>query len=351
MARPLRHLIENGWYHVFGRGWERRDVFVDVRDREHFLELLEGLTDRYRFVIHAYALMDNHHHLIVQTPDANLSQGMQWFNTSYSAWFNARHDRVGSLWQGRYRDVLIENSGWAYALSLYVHLNPLRISDLGLDKHGRMIEAKGYRTPGREEVTERLRRLRTYRWSSYRAYAGYCTPPPWLTTEALWRRAHKDPARQPTAYRAEIRERLTRGVDPAQVERLRDVIAVGSATFAAHVRVCVGPDLEVTHRRELRRRCSEEALRKAVEKIRGLPWNEFAQSPGDWGRSLYLWGVRRYCGASLRSAGARTGGLKPSAVAMALQRWKQHPDADAACRRLQELLHQPRTDGHEHSEK
>ncbi len=111
MARPLRHLIENGWYHVFGRGWERRDVFVDVRDREHFLELLEGLTDRYRFVIHAYALMDNHHHLIVQTPDANLSQGMQWFNTSYSAWFNARHDRVGSLWQGRYRGMSSVRAG------------------------------------------------------------------------------------------------------------------------------------------------------------------------------------------------------------------------------------------------
>ncbi len=351
MARPLRHLIKDGWYHVFGRGWERRAVFEDVRDREHFLELLEGLTERYRFVIHAYALMDNHHHLIVQTPEANLSQGMQWFNTSYSAWFNARHERVGSLWQGRYRDVLIENSAWAYALSLYVHLNPLRISDLGLDKHGRMIEAKGYRRPSREEVTERLRRLRAYRWSSYRAFAGYCAAPTWLTTEALWRRAHKDVARQRAAYRTEIRARLARGVDPAQSERLRDVIAVGSARFAAQVRACVGPDLEVTHRRELRKRCSEAEVRAAVEKIRGLSWDAFGQSRGDWGRSLYLWGVRRYCGASLRSAGAQSGGLKPSAVAMALHRWQQHPNADAACRRLQELLRQPRTDGRGHSEK
>lgn len=100
--------------------------------------------------------------------------GMQWFNTSYSAWFNARYNRVGSLWQGRYRDVLIENSSWAYELSAYIHLNPLRVSGLGLDKRGRMLEGKGFRVPTSEESRDRLRELREFRWSSYRAYAGYC---------------------------------------------------------------------------------------------------------------------------------------------------------------------------------
>lgn len=98
------------WYHVFGHGWERRSIFFDERDREHFLELLGGLHDAYQFKIHAYVLMTNHHHLIVQTPEANLSRGMQWFNASYAAWFNARHHRVGALWQGRYRDVIVENA-------------------------------------------------------------------------------------------------------------------------------------------------------------------------------------------------------------------------------------------------
>lgn len=173
MARPLRVLIPDGWYHVFGRGWERRPVFQDDRDRGHFLELLQQLNETYRFTIHAYALMENHHHLIVQTPDANLSQGMQWFNTSYSAWFNARHDRVGSLWQGRYRDVPIDDGVWACELSVYVHLNPLRVAGLGLDRNGRVLEGRGFRAPTAAQVSERLRRLREYRWSSYRAYAGY----------------------------------------------------------------------------------------------------------------------------------------------------------------------------------
>jgi len=128
MARPLRTLISDGWYHVFGRGWDRRAIFEDDRDREHFLELLEGLEDTYRFTIHAYVLMENQRHLLIQTPDANLSRGMQWLNTSYAAWSNARHGRVGTLWQGRYRDVVVENDDWAYELSTYLHLNPLRIA-------------------------------------------------------------------------------------------------------------------------------------------------------------------------------------------------------------------------------
>ena len=91
MARPLRILIPDGWYHVFGRGWERRPILVDQRDRARFLELLGELHDTYRFVIHADPLMDNHHHLIVQIPDAKLSQGMQWFDGTYPEVFmNAR---------------------------------------------------------------------------------------------------------------------------------------------------------------------------------------------------------------------------------------------------------------------
>jgi putative transposase len=154
MARPLRILTPDRWYHVFGRGWNRCAIFSDDQDRKHFLNRLGGLCEIYRFVIHSYVLMDNPHHLILQTPEANLSRGMQWFNTSYSAWFNARHGRVGSLWQGRFRDILVEDGSWAYALSTYVHLNPLRIAGLGLDKNGRVLEAKGFRKPTPEQVTD-----------------------------------------------------------------------------------------------------------------------------------------------------------------------------------------------------
>ena len=201
MTRPLRVHVEGGWYHVFGRGLERRAIFTADRDREHFYELLGQLRERYRILIHAHVCMTNHYHAILQTPDANLSQGLQWFHGSYAAWYNARHNRVGPLFQGRYRAIPVENSAWAYHLSLYVHLNPLRIAALGLDKRGRVLEGKGYRTPSKEEVSERLRRLRQYRWSSYRAYAGYEQAPEFLDVESLLERADRDKTKRHRRYR------------------------------------------------------------------------------------------------------------------------------------------------------
>jgi len=103
MARRLRSNRADGWYHVFHRGIERRDVFLDERDREHFCDLLGERHGRYRVVIHAFSLMDNHGHGVVQTPEANLSAAMQGLHLSHAAWFNARHQRVGPLWQGRFR--------------------------------------------------------------------------------------------------------------------------------------------------------------------------------------------------------------------------------------------------------
>ena len=133
MARAPRILLPDGWYRVFHRGTKRREIFLDDRDRTHFLELLGEVHERYRFRIHAFALMRTHYHAIVQTPDANLSAGMQWLHLSHAAWFNARHAAAGPFWQGRFRSVPVEDGAWAYALSLYVHLNPLNIEAFGLE--------------------------------------------------------------------------------------------------------------------------------------------------------------------------------------------------------------------------
>ena len=236
MARPLRRQVVDGWHHVFGRGNERREVFQGPRDREHFLELLAVLPGRFGLCVHAYALMDNHYHAVLRTPEANLSAAMQWFHGSYSAWYNAKHDRVGPLFQGRYRAISVENGAWAYALSTYVHLNPLRVAGLGLDKSGRVAESKGWRIPTAEQVTDRLGRLRAYRWSSYRAYAGYELAPAWLETATLLQQAHGEPGRRHAAYRLEARRMLSQGVDPTRAERLRDAVAIGGAEFAFQVR-------------------------------------------------------------------------------------------------------------------
>ena len=136
MARPLRINIPDGWYHVMSRGIEKRDIFTDNRDREHFLELLDKAVTQFGVLLHAYVLMGNHYHLLLQTPAANLSEAMQWLNVSYGIWYNRKHNRVGPLFQGRFKSKPVEENGaWALSASVYLHLNPVRIKELGYTKH------------------------------------------------------------------------------------------------------------------------------------------------------------------------------------------------------------------------
>src|SRR5207249_7995783 len=122
MARPPRVELAGAWYHVTSRGIERRPIFINERDCQHFCDLLAELADRFAVQLHAYVLMGNHYHLLVQTARANLSQAIQWLNVSYSVWFNRRHERCGPLFQGRFKAIIFEAQDSALLLSRYVHL-------------------------------------------------------------------------------------------------------------------------------------------------------------------------------------------------------------------------------------
>jgi len=189
MARPLRVDIEGGWYHVTARGDHRQVIFRDDRDHGHFVELLEEMSERFRVGVMAYVCMGNHYHVMVRTPDANLSRAIQWLNISYSVWFNKRHQEAGHVFQGRFKSIVVEGEAWGLELSGYLHLNPVRIKALGQGKRQRAADRAGVsRRPTAEEVERRLEKLRGYRWSSYRANAGYCGKPPWLDMELRWGR-------------------------------------------------------------------------------------------------------------------------------------------------------------------
>ena len=108
MARPLRIDHAGGWYHVTGRGNERRAIYRADRDRLHFLELLGEMVARFRLRCHAFVLMENHYHLLLELTEPNLSRALQWLNLSYSLWFNRRHDRSGHLFQGRFKSIVVE---------------------------------------------------------------------------------------------------------------------------------------------------------------------------------------------------------------------------------------------------
>ncbi len=144
MARQLRIEYEGAFYHITSRGNQREQIFWDNKDREKFENILRRTKERYSYLLHAYALMDNHYHLLIETPYANIKQVMQNINTSYTVYVNKRHKRTGHLLQGRYKAFIIDKESYLLELGRYIHLNPVRA--------GIVI------------------RPEDYRWSSYRQY-------------------------------------------------------------------------------------------------------------------------------------------------------------------------------------
>jgi len=155
LARQLRIEYPGALYHVTSRGNEKKDIFRSIKDRDKFLSYLSSAWERHSAVFHAYCLMSNHFHLMVETPLGNLSWIMKHINGSYTTYFNVKHKRAGHLLQGRYKAVLVQADAYAAELSRYIHLNPVR--------------AKMVSTP--EE----------YRWSSCSRYLEG-TEPSWLST-------------------------------------------------------------------------------------------------------------------------------------------------------------------------
>jgi len=153
MARPLRIQYPGAYYHITCRGIERRDVFMNDDDRVRFLTLLEGSLKTYQVVLHAYVMMSNHFHLLIQTKKANCAEFMRHFSICYTGWFNRCHNRCGNLYQGRYKAFLVDADRYLLEVSRYLHLNPVRVKEM---------RSKGY--------WEQWLFAYGYRWSSLPGY-------------------------------------------------------------------------------------------------------------------------------------------------------------------------------------
>ena len=159
MARPLRIEYDGALYHVTSRGNDRKTIFKDDSDRKLFLNILAQVTDRFHWICYVYCLMNNHYHLVIETPDGNLSKGMRQLNGVYTQAFNKRHGRVGHVFQGRFKAVLVQKDTHFLEVCRYVVLNPVR--------------AKTVRHP------------RQWKWSSYGATAGIVQPHGCLTVDEI----------------------------------------------------------------------------------------------------------------------------------------------------------------------
>ena len=150
MARALRLSFENAFYHITARGIRKENIFYSDKDKNVFLDKMNETFEKYSFVCYAYCLMDNHYHLFIKTPFANISQGMHYLNTSYANWFRAKYKLAGSVFQGRYKSILVDADSYALILSAYIHLNPLRanmVDDLEDYPFSSFLDYIGKRSP------------------------------------------------------------------------------------------------------------------------------------------------------------------------------------------------------------
>ncbi len=336
MARALRIDVPGGFYHAMARGLERRRIFPSEAARRHWLGLLAELPERFAVRLHAWVMMENHYHLQIETPEANLSRAMQWLNVSYASWFNRKHRRAGPLFQGRFRAELTDTEIWVAEVNRYIHLNPVRTVSMGLDKRGQAEARAGARAvvPEKEIVRERLRILREYPWSSCRAYLGLEKAPSWLTVERM--RAElggKGPVEQIGRYRSALEESLREGREDDPWERALGGAILGGKKFVEKMKGLLGkPAREVPGSRVLDQRWSFEDWRETMEGIRGECWDEMAVRYGDPARDLVLLAARSHGGLALKELGSKVD-LDYGTVANALHRIRQRIERDRPTRR------------------
>ena len=264
MARPLRIELPGGTFHITSRGNEQRPIYRDDEDRLIFLKILQETVGRFGWIVTAWVLMTNHFHLVIQTPEPNLSRGMQWFLGKYVGVFNRRYRRCGHLFQGRFKSILLEKERYMSNVLRYVVLNPVRAGIVDSPEE--------------------------YEWSSYRATAGLDEAPGWLDTAAALESfgGASDLAR--AAYRQFVLEKV--GLDDPLWSELIHGIYLGSNDWAKAMRKQVESKPRSTDHPVLQRaigRPKMHAIVTAVSRAAAVTAEVIREKRGHPLRALIAW--------------------------------------------------------------
>ena len=210
MARPLRIELAGGLYHVTSRGDRREDIFLCEGDRYVWLKIFGDVCQRFNWICHAWCQMTNHYHVVVETVEGNLSQGMRQLNGVYTQKLNRAHCRVGHVFQGRYRAIMVEKDAYLLELMRYVVLNPVRAGMVG-------------------ETGD-------WPWRSYRSMIGMSSRPDWLETDWVLGQFGNTRGKAVMDYIDFVHA----GVDQPNVwESLHGQIYLGSEAFVKRMQVLV----------------------------------------------------------------------------------------------------------------
>src|SRR3989338_7103559 len=300
MARPLRIEYEGAFYHVMNRGLERREIFQEDRDYEKFLELLKDTHQQYHFKVHSYCLMPNHYHLYLETLQGGLSRGMRHIDGVYAQVFNKRRRRVGPLFQGRYKAIVVEKESYSLEISRYIHLNPVK---------AKMVE-----------------RPEQWKWSSYRMFLGKEKRKDFLETDWLLGQFGKRERRARGLFHQFTLEGLKESWEP---EKQRQGCVLGGKEYCEWVRkefLEEKKDREIPELKRWEKRASVEEIEAVIPKLK--------ESEERKKKELRIYAMRRHGGMTLREIGTQVGGMSDSGICRVVERGERESREDRQTKHL-----------------
>lgn len=304
MARPLRIEYKDAFYHVIQRGMERRSIFSQYEDNAKFLYYLDSTFVRYNAIVHTYILMNNHYHMILQTPRGNLSQIMHFLNSSYASYYNFKHKRRGPLYQGRFKALLVEQDEYLHHLSRYIHLNPVRA---------------GIASPPGQ-----------YIWSSYKYFTQNIMPPQYLNVDFILSMFNKKQTKAKKLYKQFVCDDLKNNENIIR-ENTRKGIVIGGEDFLKHIQDTVinkSGDTELPALKLLKERNGPtlEMINKLV--------SENIKNNDKVRRKISIYLSRKYTQKKLSEIASFHGKISYAGVSQVFRRVEQNRQREAGLNRL-----------------
>jgi REP element-mobilizing transposase RayT len=313
MARPLRIEYPGAFYHATSRGNERKKIFAAKSDHSRFKRYLKEAQKKYGYLLHGYILMPNHYHLIIETPEGNLSKVMQFINGSYTNYFNRRTRRSGHLFQGRYKAILVDVDNYLLELSRYIHLNPVRAGIAAKPEDYPQSSYKSFISKKGEEI---------------------------LSRELIWGMISKDKRYAPRRYRLFVE----RGLEGKLENPLENVYAGSVLGGKSFIRVALDrlkDDVysreEISHRRALKTRYEAEEILNLLAEHLDVSTEEIINQKGDC-RNLFIYLLKNQTGTTNKEIGEFVGGLSYSGVTRVEERFVEKIKRNSSLRKNLKIL-------------
>jgi putative transposase len=313
MARALRIEYKGAFYHITSRGNEKKRIFFSKSDHHKFKSYLEKAKDKYGYRLHSFVLMPNHYHLLIETPEANLSKLMHYINSSYTNYINRSKERSGHLFQGRYKAILVDTDNYLLELSRYIHINPVKAGIVGAPQD--------------------------YPYSSYRSFINN-KGEEIVSRDLIWDMISRERGQAPARYRSFVE----RGISGELENPLKDVYGgamLGSNAFIKEALRNVKDNIlgreEISYRRELRSQIEAQDVLDVVSGHFGVSLDSLLQRKGEI-RSVTVFLMKFFTGMTNKEIGGCFGGLNYSAVAKIKKRFSDKLMEDRALRKRMEKL-------------